>query len=69
MSALVRTMVASSLFSRTSFFMSAMLATVSAKPSHTDTVQLAAVKPPTRMSSRMDLSHLAIIRPSMITES
>src|SRR5690606_15271967 len=48
-----------------SFFMSAMFATVSRKFSQMDTVQLAALSPPFLMSSKMDRSHLAMIRPSM----
>src|SRR3990167_1299768 len=65
MSAVVRTGITRSLLSRISFWLAAMLFTVAWKPSHTDTVQLAAVRPPLRMSSNSSRFHLAMIRPSM----
>lgn len=65
MSAVVRTGITRSLFSRISFWLAAMLFTVAWKPSHTDTVQFAAVRPPLRMSSNSSRFHLAMIRPSM----
>ncbi|MNE27790.1 hypothetical protein D3C80_1212110 [compost metagenome] len=65
MSAVVRTGITRSLFSRISLLLAVMLFTVAWKPSQTDTVQLAAVRPPLRMSSKSSRFHLAMIRPSM----
>src|SRR5580692_8377846 len=64
-SAVVRTRVKRSLCSRIRPFITAMLATVSLKPSHTDTVQLAAASPPLCMSSNTLRSQREMIRPSM----
>src|SRR5262249_141141 len=69
MSALVRTRVNRSEFSRISRFISAMFATVSLNPSQIDTVQFAAVRPAERISSKTPRSHLETIRPSMTTLS
>ncbi|MNM80564.1 hypothetical protein D3C81_925360 [compost metagenome] len=65
MSAVVRTGITRSAFSRISFWLAAMLLTVAWKPSQTDTVQLAAVRPPLRMSSNSSRFHLAMISPSI----
>src|SRR5580692_1348015 len=65
MSAVVRTRVRRSLCSRISAFIAAILATVSLKPSHTETVQLAAASPPLCMSSNTLRSQREMIRPSM----
>ena len=69
MSAASRTSVSRSSFWRIICFIAAMLSTVWAKPSQTDTVQLAAVRPARRMSSNTDRSHLEMMRPSMTTLS
>lgn len=65
MSAVLRTGITRSLLSRISLLLATILFTVAWKPSHTDTVQLAAVRPPLRMSSNSSRFHLAMIRPSM----
>ncbi len=69
MSAVLRTRVSRSLFSRMDFFIWAMLCTVLLKSSHTETVQLAAVRPPFFMSSKTERSHFEMMRPSMTMAS
>src|SRR3989344_9337181 len=65
MSAVVFTGITRSLFSRIRVWLATMLLIVAWKPSHTDTVQLAAVRPPLRMSSNSARFHLAMISPSI----
>src|SRR6218665_3621583 len=64
MSAVLRARASKSPLSRISRFMRAMLATVPLKSSHTETVQLARLRPPLRMSSKTERSQLEMIRPS-----
>ncbi len=63
---MVRTSVSNSLFSRICCFINAMLSTVLAKLSQTETVQFVAVMPPFCMSSNTERSNREIFRPSMM---
>src|SRR6218665_3813338 len=64
MSAVLRARASKSPLSRISRFIRAMLATVPLKSSHTETVQLAPLRPPLRMSSKTGRSQWEMIRPS-----
>ena len=69
MSAVVRALTIRSSCSRNQPFQRATLAMVSAKPSHTQQVQLAAVSPPLRMSRNTSSDQLETMSPSMTIRS
>ncbi len=68
-SVVVRTSSRRSSLSRKCLFQDAILSIVARKPSHTEQVQLAAVTPPFRMSSKTDLEKLETISPSITMRS
>ncbi len=69
MSAALRALTIRSSCARNQPFQRATLAMVSAKPSHTQQVQLAAVSPPLRMSRKTSSDQFETISPSMTVKS